>query len=145
MDYTTVLKLDSQRASSYCDRGDAWAALNRFDKALADFHQAIQIDEKCARAYGRRAWIWATCPERRYRDGEKAIASATCSCQLTGWKDSDAIDTLAAAHAEAGEFESARNWQTRANGLRHGDEEKSKGETRLKLFQQKKPLRDPDA
>ena len=145
VDYTTVLRLDSQRVSSYCDRGDAWAALNRFDKALVDFNQAIQIDEKCARAHDRRAWIWATCREGRYRDGKNAIASATRACQITGWSDFAALDTLAAAHAEAGDFDSAQKWQTRANGLRHGDGQKSKGEARLKLFQQKRPLRDPDA
>ena len=55
------------------------------------------------------------------------------------------LDVLAAAHAEVGDFESAVKWQTKANALRHDDEEKRAGEARLKLFQQKKPVRDPDA
>ena len=54
-----------ERVATYCDRGDAWAALRKFDKAIADFNAAVQIDKKCARAYGCLAWIWSTCPDAR--------------------------------------------------------------------------------
>jgi tetratricopeptide (TPR) repeat protein len=145
VDYTTVLRLDSRRVQTYCDRGDAWAAMNRYDKALSDFNDAIQIDEKCASAHGSRASIWATCPNGKYRDGPKAVASATRACELTGYHDVQPIEALAAAHAETGDFDSAVKWQTRAIGLRKGDAQKRVGEGRLRLFQQKKPLRDPDA
>ena len=47
-----------------------------------------QIDEKCARAHGSRAWLWSTCPDAKYRDGKKAVASATRACELTDWNDS---------------------------------------------------------
>ena len=143
VDFSTTLRLDSQRVRSYCDRGDAWAALSKFDKALADYDQAIELDAKSARAHRCRAWLWATCVDQKYRDGTKAVASATLACELTGWNDLPALDTLAAAHATAGDFESALKWQIRANWLRQGDAEKSQGESRLKLFQQKKQLRIP--
>ena len=143
VDFTMALRLDSRRVQTYCDRGDAWAALNRYDKALSDFNEAIQIDESCARAHVSRAWLWATCKSDNYRDGPKAIASATRACELTDYHDVQPIEALAAAHAETGDFESAIKWQTRANGLRKGDAQKAVGEARLQLFKQKKPLRDP--
>jgi tetratricopeptide (TPR) repeat protein len=145
VDFTTALRLDSRRVQTYCDRGAAWAALNRYDKALSDFNEAIQIDEKCVPAHGNRAWLWATCPNGKYRDGPKAIVAATRACELTDYHDVQPIESLAAAHAETGDFESAVKWQTRANGLRKGDAQKLAGEARLQLFKLKKPLREPGA
>jgi tetratricopeptide (TPR) repeat protein len=144
VDYNAAIRLDSLHVPAYCSRGIAWAALDRFDRALADFNEAIRIDEKCARAHGSRAWIWSTCPDARYRDGKKAVASATTACELTDWKDSPLLDVLAAACAEAGDFESAVKWQTAADALRRDVREKATGQSRLKLFEQKKPVRGPD-
>lgn len=42
------------------------------------------------------------------------MAEATRSCELTSWTDPDALDTLAAAYAESGDYRSAVEWQTRA-------------------------------
>ena len=75
---------------AYCDRGVAWAALSKFDKAIADYDQAIQIDPRMRRAHRSQAWLRATCADQRYRDGTKAIASATKACELTNWKDARA-------------------------------------------------------
>jgi tetratricopeptide (TPR) repeat protein len=144
VDYTTALRLDSRHIRSYCDRGDCWAALSRYDKALSDFNEAIQIDETCARAHRARAWLWATCSNGKYRDGQKAVASATRACDLTDWTDYFSLETLAAAHAETGDFEAAIKWQNRANVLRPGAGENPVGEARLRLFRQKKPVRDPE-
>lgn len=39
------------------------------------------------------------------------------TCELTQWNDPDAVDTLAAAYAEAGDYQSAVKWQTKAIDL----------------------------
>ncbi len=61
--------------------------------------------------------MWATCPDEAYRDGAKAVESATKACELGGWKDADHLDTLAAALADAGEFAEAVRRQEEALGL----------------------------
>jgi len=84
------------------------------------------------------AWLWATCPEERFRDGKKAVEFATRSCELTKWKDANMLRTLAATYANVGEFDKAVEWQEKAKkGL--GEEFRKKGEERLKLYTKKKP------
>lgn len=53
------------------------------------------------------------------------------------------LGTLAAAHAEAGDYGTAVTWQTRANALYSDAEDKKKGDLRLMLFREKKPYREP--
>jgi hypothetical protein len=54
------------------------------------------------------------------------------------------LGTLAAAYAEAGDFDKAVEWQGKANKLYTGAEDRKKGEERLKLYRDKKPYRETD-
>ena len=54
------------------------------------------------------------------------------------------LETLAAACAETGNFDSAMKWQAKANEL-DDDEEASPTARHLKLYQEKKPFRDDDS
>ena len=73
---------------AHCYRGRrAWSRLGNFDKALADFNETIRLDPRHASAYNSRAWLWATCPDGKCRDGKKAVESATKACELTEWKN----------------------------------------------------------
>jgi tetratricopeptide (TPR) repeat protein len=53
------------------------------------------------------AWLLATCGDPEVRNGPRAVALAERAVALTGRQASDKLDTLAAAYAEAGRFESA--------------------------------------
>ena len=62
---------------------------------------------------------------------------------LTPWLE-DAIDTLAASHAETGDFKTAIEWQAKALKLA-GFWEKKKYRERLKLYESNQAFRDvPD-
>ena len=76
---------------------------------------------------------------RSIATGKKAVESAQKACELSQWKDAHYIGTLAAAYAEAGDFDSAVRWQTQANALDSTPETKADGEARLKLYREKKP------
>ncbi len=89
---------------AYSSRGSAWYAKGEYDRAIADLSEAIHLDPRYAMAYFHRAWLRATCPDARYRDGKQAFADATRVGELTGWKDAQYLDPLAAAYAECGDL-----------------------------------------
>ena len=126
-DYTEVIRIEphdfddfSTYVGAYTSRASTWAKKKEYSKAIADNTEAISIRPKSPLAYNNRAWIWATCPDEKYREGKKAVESATKACELTEWHDPQYMDTLAAAYAEASDFASAVKWQTNANELRDG-------------------------
>ncbi len=142
-DYSEAIRLDPTSAHAFGGRGNVWSGKKKHDRALSDYAEAIRLDPNDAYSFDARAWLLATCPDATYRDAKLAIVSATTACELREWKDAYSLGTLAAAHAEAGDFEAAVEWQTKANALHTDAEDKQKGEEKLKLFREKKPYREP--
>ena len=141
-DMTEALRLNPRLARAYSCRGAALASKKEYERALADFDEAIQRDPNDVEAYGGEATIWATCPVGRYRDGRKAVASATIACKLHEWTCANCLDTLAAAHAETGKFDEAINWQRKALEILPGDNrDRESFRARLTLYQARKPCR----
>jgi Tfp pilus assembly protein PilF len=141
-DYSAALRLDPGQADAYVNRGAAWAAKGEYDRALADYSAALRLDPEYADAYNNRAWLWATCPDAKHRDGKRAVASATRACELSGWKEAAHIGSVAAASAEAGEFEAAVKWQSQANERYADAGDEKKGEERLRLYRVRRPYRE---
>jgi tetratricopeptide (TPR) repeat protein len=112
-----------------------------YEKALRDHNEAIRLDPKNAKAYNARAWVWATCPSATFRDGKKAVESASRAVELAANKTN--FDTLAAAHAENGDFAEAVRWQEKvlADPNVIGDGDYFGYRQRLELYRDKKPYR----
>jgi cytochrome c-type biogenesis protein CcmH/NrfG len=141
-DYNEAIRLDPRIAHVFSNRGSAWFDKKQYDRALADFNEALRLDPNFVDANNHLAWLWATCPNAKYRDGKRAVAFGTKACEQTEWKDPYTLATLAAAAAEAGDYDAAVKWQTKALDLFPKDEPavKSHGE-RLNLYRDKKPSR----
>jgi hypothetical protein len=108
---------------------------------LAAYEELVRSFPKSARAHQGRAWILATCPDGKYRDGRRAVTSATQACELTDWQEVSSLSTLAAAYAEAGDFQNAVMWEQKAGALSASLGLGGKREAaRLALYQAGKPF-----
>jgi tetratricopeptide (TPR) repeat protein len=146
-DYDAAIRLDPKFSPAYANRihawkarVDAWIAQKEYDRALAGYSELIRLDPKSPAAYNGRAWLRATCPDARYRDGDKAVVDAVRACELGEYTRAGDVDTLAAAHAESGDFDSAVKWQDKALRLLPDEDtwKKAYG-ARLELYRSRKP------
>jgi predicted Zn-dependent protease len=67
-----------------------------------------------ARLENNLAWALASVPDPAHRDGAGALQHARRAMELSGGRDPSFMDTLAAAHAEAGDMKEALAWAERA-------------------------------
>jgi hypothetical protein len=114
----------------------------KYTQALAHCAELIERYPDLVHAHERRAWILSTCPDANQRDGKLAVESATLAAEFTDWRNWFVLSTLAAAHAEAGDFASALHWEEAAQeqysavGLKGQYDQE-----RLALYKARKPLR----
>ena len=74
------------------------------------------------------------------RDGKQAVDLALKACQATQWKTWNLVGTLAAAYAEAGDFDQAIKYQKQVMVMPDVPEgERANQKMRLSLFEQRKP------
>ncbi len=113
-DLTKTIQINPSFSMAYLRRSYAYMLKGDYAQAIAELDQFIQKHPQGAAAYNRQAWLLATCPQARFRDGKKAVADATKACDIAGWKVSAQLDTLASACAESGDFINAVKWENEA-------------------------------
>ncbi len=131
--------VDDRPASSLAsiNRGYTYELMGEYDKALWEYSSMGH-----ALAINNTAWILATCPKEKFRDGAAAVKSMREVCVGMDNREGMFLDTLAAAYAEAGKFHDAVKTQEmaledRSYVVRYGED----GQKRLQLYKDKKPFR----
>jgi len=140
-DYSKSIELDPTYVVPWNLRGRTWEAKKEYARARADYEKAVELAGKQPGFAGNHtalAMLLAACPDVTVRDGKKALEAAQRAYELA--KGPAELATLAAAHAELGEFDRAVEWQQKAvaaapKGLSDQYRE------RLKLYQNMKPYR----
>jgi tetratricopeptide (TPR) repeat protein len=127
-------------AAKLRNEASIFLAQGKFAEAAARYRDSAENGD--VSTMNELAWLLATCPDKDVRDGSKAVDYAQKACASTKRKLPNFLDTLAAAYAEAGQFEKAVATQQEAMGLLHSDQVKKDFATRLKLYQSNTPYRE---
>jgi tetratricopeptide (TPR) repeat protein len=140
-----AISFDHTSLMAHVARVNAYVRLKRYDEARRDLQTVALLRPKDpARALNAVAWIKATCQESTMRNGSEAVDLARKACEATGWKRWGDVDTLAAACAEAGDFNSAVKYQQQVLSLteKHPPPNRAELIERVALFQKHEPYRD---
>ena len=112
-----------------------------YSTAKSDFQFALrQSKDTEAAPHEAIALLLAACPNDRIRDGAKAVDHAAKACKLTKQNDWVCLDTLGAAYAEAGDFNSAAKSADKALKLAPADRQELIRD-RIEFYKDKVPYR----
>ena len=141
--YTEAINMRPDRKNAlmlHSERGSAFMDGQNDPAAVADFDAVVRLRPADSSALNLAAWLRATSRDPAARNGRVAVQQAARACELTKWKNPDLIDTLAAAHAEAGDFGRAMEFQKQAIQLAPLSD-RNKMHERLQLYAQRTPYR----
>jgi tetratricopeptide (TPR) repeat protein len=141
--YAEAVRLNPDFVDARNNLGAILSRQGKYEAAVAHYAEALRLNPSVGEAYNNRAMIMAACPEAKHRDGKRALEFATRACELSAWKRAEFLGTLAAAYAEAGDFDAAIRWQARAIELLRDEMERGAYRSRPVLYQAKNPYCEP--
>jgi tetratricopeptide (TPR) repeat protein len=113
-------------------------------EAVTHFRHALRLRPDWAAPMAECAWVLATADDDKLRSADEALNLARKACELTGWKEPDIVDAMAAAQAEAGQFGQAVMTAQKARllAMQRGDVgQAGRIDKRLDLYKAGKPCR----
>lgn len=123
---TQILKNEPDNYAALRFRGDAYLNIGKHAEAIADFDKAVALKEGDESLLNNFAWVLATSPDDKLRDGPRALKMATKAAEASGYETPHILSTLAAAYAETGDFDNAAKWSEKSVELSQKDVEAAK-------------------
>lgn len=123
--FTALLSLQPDNMAALRNRGDLYLGIGKHAEAIADFDLALKHDPKEPGLLNNLAWVLATSPVDKLRDGKRAVQLASEACKQTEYKKAYILSTLAAAYAEAGDMKKAVEWSGKAVALGSDEHQES--------------------
>jgi tetratricopeptide (TPR) repeat protein len=139
-EFDAAVTLESTSASALTHRASLAARIGDYDRAIIDYDAALQRDPYHAATYQGVAWLLSTCPDARYRDSKKALEAASRARRFGAANDPVVLDAVAAAHASAGNFDSAIQLAQQAASLA-SPALRAEIQRRISLYQARQPYR----
>lgn len=116
-EWNRVLAQEPDNAAAHASLADALIELGDFDTAYTHYETALRNAIRITPVKQRYAWLLATSPVAARRNGPRALELALQACDETAYLSPRAVDTLAAAYAEIGDFSKARIYAAEALNL----------------------------
>jgi tetratricopeptide (TPR) repeat protein len=139
--YEQLTKTKPNDAYALWGLGCSHYGLKKYQDAIVAYQAATEADPNFVACYAKLAFLYATCPEDKFRNGKEAANLAQKACELTEYESNTCIAVLAAAYAERGDFAKAIEYQKKAIDLAD-DEAKTEYEKRLATYKAHKPWRE---
>jgi Flp pilus assembly protein TadD len=115
--FSEALRLNPQLCDAHYQLAMALAMQHKTTEAVAHYRMALSLQPAMPDALNNLAWILATDPHAEIRNGFEAVKLARRACTLTRNAVPLMMGTLAAAYAEAGDFDEAIACAQRAHDL----------------------------
>jgi Flp pilus assembly protein TadD len=135
-----------ESAVVYCKLGLALDLKDQAEQAIIYYRECIRLRPDQEEACNNLAWLLATHPDSKFRDGAEAVRLAEHVCEVTAYQKAPLIGTLAATYAEAGRFQDAIATAEKAIAVARGAGESpvaERNEQLLQLYRAEKPYREP--
>lgn len=139
--YTSVLEGNADYWPALRSRADAYLSVGKHSEAVADYTALMKLKPDEEGALNNFAWVLATSPDEKIRDGKRALELALKACEASEYKAAHVLSTLAAAYAETRDFKNAIKWSKKAVEI--GDEsQKEELGKELASYEEGKPWRE---
>lgn len=146
--YRRALEVGPGDARALQNLGQTLQKQGRTAAAISVYRQAVRARPQSVPARLALAWLLATAEQPELRQGAEAVALAEAARQQLASPDCRVWDVLAAAYAEVGRFDAARQAATQAAELVSEAEEETELpaiEARLALYAKGQPYRESAA
>lgn len=140
--FTKIIELEPENYRAFRFRGDANLNIGNHAAAIADFDEAYKLNQEDEGLLNNFAWVLATSPDDKVRDGKRAVELANKAADLSSHSVPHILSTLAAAYAESGDFEKAKEWSKKAVELGENDDTRDQLAKELASYEAGKPWRE---
>ena len=125
-------------------KADMYLSYAKWEEAIATYEEIIKEHPGDSGSLNNYAWLLATSPEDSIRNGQKALELAKLAAEKTNYRESYILSTLAAAYAESGDFEKAREWSEKAVALAEKEKEERLDDLKneLESYRKNEPWRE---
>jgi Flp pilus assembly protein TadD len=144
--YRQALNLKPDYAEAHFNLAALLARQGDAAGAIAEYRQGLRWQPDSPDALNNLAWMRAANSNPALRDGAEAVQLAQRACELTRYERPMLVGTLAAACAEAGQFEQAVETAQKARDLALASGQKEladKNQTLLELYQSRQTYHEP--
>jgi protein O-mannosyl-transferase len=140
-----AMQLDPTNAEPHQIRGDILLQRGSAARAVQEYRRALELKPTWDAVLNNLAWILATHPDDKIRNGTEAVRFGNQACELAGYTNISFLLTLGAAHAEAQSFSNAVHVTEEARRLALNTGQSALAEVairRLELYRVGQPFRD---
>jgi tetratricopeptide (TPR) repeat protein len=144
--FSAVLNLQPTNGIANFKIGQLLTVAKRERDSIPFYRTALKAWPDSVEALNNLAWLLAASADPQIRNGVEAVKLAARACELTGHREPMLLGTLAAAHAEAGQFTDAVRVAEQAIALAHAANQSQivqRNQELLELYRAGKPYHEP--